>query len=260
MMDDRTKELATVIMAAGIGTRMKDPSRAKVMFELRGKPLLHYVLKLASEIESNRVVAIVGYQKHTVIDFVKNFWPSVEYVVQEPQLGTGHAVMQVEVPLRNFSGDILVLSGDVPLLSPDTVEGLMAEHRGRHAIATVLTTDLEDPTGYGRVIRDADGGVQKIVEHRDASAEERAIKEINSGIYVFDKSILFDGLKQINRNNDQGEYYLTDIFEFFWKNSLPVAAWKVHDPDEIRGINTVEQLGEAEELVMKYRRFVSTEG
>ncbi len=252
-------KLATVIMAAGMGTRMKDPSRAKVMFELRGRPLLHFVLQLASEIESSRTIAIVGYQKQTVIDYLSKFWPSVEYVVQEPQLGTGHAVMQVEESLRNFSGDILVLSGDVPLLSPGTVEGLMAEHRGRRAIATVLTTDLEDPTGYGRVVRNADGGVQKIVEHRDATAEERAVRVINSGIYVFDKVTLFDGLKQIGKNNDQGEYYLTDVFEYFWRNHLPVAAWKVNDPDEIRGINTVDQLGEADALLMKYRRFISAE-
>jgi len=261
MNDQRNKNsLATVIMAAGMGTRMNDPSRAKVMFDLRGKPLLHCVLQLASEIESSRVLAIVGYQKESVIEYLDGSWPAVEVVVQEPQLGTGHAVMQVDEPLRDFSGNVLVLSGDVPLLTPATIQQLIAEHSRRNAIATVLTCDFEDPTGYGRVIRNSAGGVQKVVEHRDATPDERAVREINSGIYIFDKTKLFEGISQITQNNVQGEYYLTDVFEFFWSRNLPVAAWKVKDSDEIRGINTVDQLREAERLITKYRKLVPEAG
>ncbi len=245
------KHLAVVIMAAGKGTRMKDPERAKVMFELDGKPMIHYVVDLAYDLDAERVLVIVGFQRETVKEYIERSHPDVETIVQERQLGTGHAVLQAERALEDFSGDVLVLSGDVPLLKKSTVETLMAAHKKTAAVATILTAELADPTGYGRIIRNTDGSVERIVEHRDASPAELSVKEINSGIYVFDRKKLFDGLNHINPHNVQNEYYLTDVFEYFWKHDWVVSALKAPHHDEIRGVNTVEQLEEALTVVTK---------
>ncbi len=243
------RPFATVIMAAGKGTRMKDPSRAKVMFEILGQPMLHFVLELAYALDSDKVVTIVGYQRELVEHFLRTEHPSAEVAVQAEQRGTGHAVMQTEKALSNFDGDVLILSGDVPLLTLGSMQEFLAHHRKTGAVASILTADFEDPTGYGRIIRNADRSVKKIVEHRDASPEELAIREINSGIYVFDRVKLFDALQHITPHNAQNEYYLTDVFEYFWKHDWKVSAEKASHPDEIRGINTVEQLAEAEAVL-----------
>jgi UDP-N-acetylglucosamine pyrophosphorylase len=168
----------------------------------------------------------------------------VECVVQEPQLGTGHAVMQAEAALEGFSGDVVVLSGDVPLLTGETMRALLAEHRATRASATVLTAMLDDPTGYGRIIRNSEGAVTAIVEQKDASDEQRAIREINSGIYVFECEPLFAGLRRITPNNAQKEYYLTDVFAYLWERKLPVRAVVAPDAREIQGVNTFAQLEE----------------
>lgn len=234
---------------------MKDPSKAKVMYEILGKPMIHYVVDVAYELRSDRVLVIAGYERQTVIDYLKRSHPQAECVVQAEQLGTGHAVMQVGPALSGFIGDVVVLSGDVPLLTAATIESLLTHHREtrlRLALATILTADLADATGYGRIIRNSDGSVKKIVEHKDATPEEREIREINSGIYVFDKSKLFDSLQHITPHNVQNEYYLTDVFEYFWRNHWRVSALKAVDADEIRGINTVDQLEEAR-LVLEQR-------
>lgn len=245
------KRLAVAIMAAGKGTRMNDPERAKVMFELDGKPMIHYVVDLAYDLDADRVLVIVGFQRKTVEEYIQRSHPDVEIVVQKKQLGTGHAVLQAERALEDFSGDVLVLSGDVPLLKKSTVEALMAAHRKTAAVATILTADLDDPTGYGRIIRNGDGSVERIVEHRDANPAELSVKEVNSGIYVFNREKLFDGLNHINPHNVQKEYYLTDVFEYFWKHDWVVSALKAPHHDEIRGVNTVEQLEEAHTVVTK---------
>jgi len=237
--------LAVVIMAAGKGTRMKDSSRAKVMYELDGKPMIHYVLHLAGELKASRVIPIVGYQKETVEHYVKMYFPSAQCVTQEQQLGTGHAVMQTESALADFFGSVLVLSGDVPLLRHKTIDQLVDYHRKKKVVATILTAELDDPAGYGRIIRNADHSVKKIVEHKDASPEELLVREINSGIYVYEKEKLFDGLKHISPHNVQNEFYLTDVFEYFWRHHWVVSALMAPHPDEIRGVNTVEQLSEA---------------
>lgn len=237
--------LAVVIMAAGKGTRMNNPGMAKVMYTVADRPMVEHVVDLAIELASTRTIVIVGYQKETVIEHLSSTGKPVTCVVQEPQLGTGHAVMQTEHVLRGFSGDILVLSGDVPLLSYETARSLMDEHRDTGAAATVLTTKLDDPTGYGRILRDETDHVVGIVEHRDATKEQRAIREINSGIYLFKKSALFDGLHHITPHNVQNEYYLTDVFRYFWMHGLPVRAVVADDPLELRGVNTPQQLEEA---------------
>jgi UDP-N-acetylglucosamine pyrophosphorylase len=241
-MKNSQNSIAAVIMAAGQGKRMNDPSRAKVMYEINGRPMIHYVADLALALGATRIVVIVGHQRQVVIDYLKKSHPEAACAVQDPQLGTGHAVMQAEGALSSFSGHVLVLSGDVPLLTKTTMQGLLSHHFETGAVATILTSNMSDPTGYGRIIRNPSGSVKRIVEHRDASEEERKVKEINSGIYVFEKESLFDGLKHITPNNSQREYYLTDVFDYFWQHQWTVSALVADDEREIHGINTVEQL------------------
>lgn len=236
----------TVIMAAGKGTRMKS-DLAKVLHPLNGRPMIHYVIRLARELGSNRIVAIIGHQKERVIETLKDV--QIEFAIQEPQLGTGHAVMQTEPLLKNYNGPVLVLSGDVPVLTFDTMKHLIEIHIEQNATATVLTTLMPDPTGYGRVIRNADGSVQKIVEHKDASDQEKKIREINSGIYMFQSGELFTALRKINSHNAQNEYYLPDVLKIFIDDGKKVSAYSTEDYHEISGINTVEQLKEAETIL-----------
>jgi UDP-N-acetylglucosamine pyrophosphorylase len=245
------RALAVVVMAAGKGTRMKDPEKAKVMYPIHGRPMIDYVVDLALRMESARTIVIVGWKKDTVITHLGKEAPGVQCVEQTPQLGTGHAVMQAESALHDFEGDVLVLSGDVPMLSHETVASLLAAHRSHHAAATVLTTVIENATGYGRILRDAKGHVVGIVEHKDASEEQRAIREINSGIYVFDKKRLFEGLQHITPENAQKEYYLTDVFKYFWRNALPVRAVTTENSGEVQGINTLQQLEEARGMMKR---------
>jgi UDP-N-acetylglucosamine pyrophosphorylase len=243
---------ATIIMAAGKGTRMKDPTKAKVMFEVNGKPMVQYVVEIAQGLGSERIITIVGFQRESVYTHLETVAPAVEFAVQDPQLGTGHAVMQAEPFLRRYEGDVIVLSGDVPILRKETIQKLIDYHRDNNAAGTILTAQLEDPTGYGRILRSKSGYVVGIMEHKDATDEQRTIKEINSGIYIFDTRYLFLALQHINPHNAQNEYYLTDVFGHFWKQKLVVAAMLTDDANEIRGVNTLEQLQEAE-LELKSR-------
>jgi UDP-N-acetylglucosamine pyrophosphorylase len=245
------RPLAAVIMAAGKGTRMKDSSKAKVMYEVLGKPMVHYVVDLAKTLEASRVIVIVGYQRDTVIQYLKYTHPNVEFAVQAEQLGTGHAIMQAEEALKDFTGEVVILSGDVPLLTSDSMRKLIDHHRSTAALATILTADFDDPTGYGRIIRSRDGSVKKIIEHKDATEEERHVKEINSGIYVFNGQKLFDGLKHITPQNIQNEYYLTDVFEHFWTQHWKVSALKTTRVEEIMGVNTVQQLEEVKNVLLE---------
>src|SRR5208283_942983 len=233
------KNFATVIMAAGKGTRMKNSEKAKVMFEVAGKPMIQHVVDLAVTLNSSRIIAVVGFYRESVTTYVHSTTPTVEFAVQEPQLGTGHAVMQTKNLLGDFRGDVLVLSGDVPLLREQTICELVSVHREKNAVATILTTDLEDPSGYGRVLRGEEDNVVGIVEHKDATDDQRMVREINSGIYIFDNAHLFDALGHITTHNVQHEYYLTDVFGYYWKHGMKVAAKKVADFDEVRGVNTV---------------------
>jgi UDP-N-acetylglucosamine diphosphorylase/glucosamine-1-phosphate N-acetyltransferase len=248
-LNEVERNFATVIMAAGKGTRMVNSEKAKVMFEVAGRPMVEHVVELAITLSSSRIIAVVGYHRESVMAHLSRFAPSVEFVVQEPQLGTGHAVMQTRQLLAAFRGDVLVLSGDVPLLRQATIRDLVQHHRRAGAVATILTADLEDQSGYGRILRDGDGHVVGIVEEKDATAEERKLKEINSGIYIFDSVRLFEALNHINTNNAQKEYYLTDVFAYYWEQKLKVAAKKSEDFNEIRGINTIAQLGDADRLL-----------
>jgi UDP-N-acetylglucosamine pyrophosphorylase len=237
--------LAVVILAAGKGTRMKNPDMAKVMYTVDDRPMIEHVVDLALRLRSERTIVVVGWQKDSVIAHLSATGKPVTCVEQSPQLGTGHAVMQAEKPLSGFAGDVLVLSGDVPLLTYETVTGLVAHHNAKGAAATVLTAILDDPTGYGRILRNADGEVTGIVEQKDATEEQRRIREINSGIYLFHCADLFEGLQHITPENAQKEYYLTDVFQYFWRRRLPVHAVVAKAPSEIQGINTLDQLEDA---------------
>ncbi|MBN1278944.1 MAG: NTP transferase domain-containing protein [Chlorobium sp.] len=239
--------LAIVIMAAGKGTRMKS-DLPKVLHPANGKPVVEYVLRTAESLSPVKTMLIVGHEAEKVIEATRNF--SVIPVMQRPQLGTGHAVMQAEPDLDGFSGDVLILSGDAPLVRKETLEKLIAVHSRQQAAATVLTAELDDPSGYGRIVRNPDNGeVLRIVEHKDASPRELLVQEINSGVYVFDAEVLFDALKAIRADNAQGEYYLTDVFGICFGRGKKVCACKTDDADEIRGINTPEQLHEAETIL-----------
>lgn len=237
----------TAIMAAGKGTRMES-DLPKVLHPVHGKPMLLHVIDRVRDLGSRRIISIIGHRRDLVADVLKP--TGTEWVVQEPQLGTGHAVAQVEPLIRNFSGDLLVLSGDVPMLRSDTIQKLLETHWLSGAGATVLTAIFTDPTGYGRIIRNTDGRLDRIVEHKDCTDAELAVNEINSGIYVFNAKLCFRALKMIDNNNKQGEYYLPDALRFIAEFGQSIALQIVPDPFEISGVNTQKQLSEINRIFL----------
>lgn len=237
---------STLIMAAGKGTRMKS-DLAKVLHKINGRPMVHYVIDRAREIGSQKIILIIGHQKERVIEECKEY--NIDYAIQEQQLGTGHAVMMAENFFTDYADDILILSGDVPLLTSQTLLRLIDAHKNSNAIASLLTAKLDDPAGYGRVIRNSDGLVERIVEHKDALEEELQINEINVGIYIFKSKPLFESLKLINNNNAQGEYYLPDVVKLYVDNKEVVVAQIANNFEETKGINDISQLKEAETIL-----------
>ena len=230
------------ILAAGKGSRMESPL-PKVLHELNGKSLINYVLETASELNPNSITLVVGFQKDRVKNHIKN--DDVRYVSQDEQLGTGHAVLQMENQLINETGHLLILYGDVPNIKSSTLSPIIDEHIKEDRNATVITATLDDPTGYGRIIRNQNGDLLKIVEEKDCTTDEKKIKEWNPGIYIFKIPQLFSELKRIKSNNAANEYYLTDVIELIKENS-PVQAKKINDPSEVIGINTTTQLNSLE--------------
>ncbi|MCE1165637.1 MAG: NTP transferase domain-containing protein [Bacteroidetes bacterium] len=247
-------KLSTVIMAAGKGKRMKNPNKSKVMFELCGKPMIEYVINLSLRIDSELIIPIVGHQKQSVIDFLSSRFNDnidrIKFAHQDEQLGTGHAIMQTKEILNGFDGDVLILSGDVPLLRYETVMKFIKYHTDNEFRASLLSAIFDDPFGYGRVIRDANGTFIDIVEEKDATDEQKKIKEINSGIYIVDNKILFEALTTLKTDNAQGEYYLTDIFKYFRNKKIKIGAVPVDNNVEITGVNTIDQLTELEKLIV----------
>lgn len=231
--------LSTIILAAGKGTRMQS-DQAKVLHLINGKPLLHYSLKLSRTIGSERIVVIVGHQA----ELVRRAFPAPDIVFaeQRPQLGTGHAVLQARDQFSDYMGMILILCGDVPCLKAATVQSLIDRHCAEQAAVTVMTTLLDDPGSYGRVITGPGGDVLKIVEARDASDQEKQVREINTGIYCADSRFLFEAVAEIKNDNSQREYYLTDIIEIACKMGRPVRSFIAADCLEVMGINTPEDL------------------
>jgi bifunctional UDP-N-acetylglucosamine pyrophosphorylase/glucosamine-1-phosphate N-acetyltransferase len=228
-----------VILAAGKGTRMKS-AMPKVLHRAAGLPLIEWVLRAGDTLAPRSVVVVVGHKAEAVRDAVGNRL-GLRFATQEPQLGTGHALLQAEPELAGAAGTLVLLSGDVPLLRPSTLAALVARHREAGAAATVLTAVLDRPEGYGRVVR-RDGRIAAIVEHKDASAAERAIGEINSGIYAFDLAPLFGALRQIGSSNVQGEYYLPDLVRIYRDRGLTVETVTLEDSREVLGVNSRGEL------------------
>ena len=242
----KENKFCALILAAGKGTRMKS-DLAKVLHVLEGKPLLHYCLQSAKSAGAEKVVVIVGHQADLVRqEFSQN---GCIFVDQKPQLGTGHAVLQAKEVLAGYSGKTFILCGDVPLLKESTIKSLIENHIATGAALTVLTTTPPDATGYGRIVRDKAGNIAKIVEQRDATAAEKQIGEINTGIYCADTALLFDVLGKVKNNNDQKEYYLTDIVEIACREGKVVKPHIAPDYIEVMGINTPDELSRAEKYL-----------
>lgn len=241
-------KLKAVILAAGKGTRMNS-ELPKVLHNCLEQPMIHYVIKAAKDAGALDVCVIVGYRAN---DVKKTIYDIVDYVEQEEQLGTGHAVKCAK-DFIGTEGDTIVLCGDTPLITGKTLNDLVEAHRKRANGVTVLSAIVDDAQGYGRIIRDSSGAFMKIVEQKDATEEELAVNEVNSGMYVFNSEALSASLDLLSNDNASGEYYLTDTIALIKKIGLRVSAMAVSGEtvDEIRGVNTQEQLLEAEEIMRK---------
>ncbi len=248
-------QTAAIVLAAGAGTRMKS-DKPKVAHEVLGKPLVGWVLDAAQEAGVDRIVAVVGHKREQVIPLVED---RADVVVQEEQRGTADAVLSCREALDGFAGSVLVLSGDCPLITASTMRALVEMRERNDAAVVVLTMTVDDPTGYGRIIRDADGAVARIVEQKDATPEEAAVNECNSGFYCFDAQALFEALVQVGSDNAQGEFYLTDVLEISRRAGRAVLALPASDATECLGINTREQLAAVEDLARRRLEGVSRE-
>ncbi len=247
--------LAVVIMAAGKGTRMKS-KLPKVMHDIAGKPLIEHVLETVRQVGIECPIVVLGHGKEIVRTRVED---RCQIVNQTEQLGTGHAIMQA-LPFLDVKDDVIVLSGDQPLLKAGTLHELIKLHRVEEATATVLTAKLTNPFGYGRIVKNA-GDLARIVEEKDATPEERKLQEINTGTYCFKVSELKEALSQITPKNAQGEYYLTDVFNIFIAKSAKVLTHCTLDSDEALGINSRSQLAEAEKIYcQRIRQYWMDEG
>ncbi len=243
-----TENIAAVILCAGKGKRMNNPNLAKVMATIGGKPLIEHVLRSLAPLEPSRTVLVVGHHRESVMEFVRSLqYSNTEFAIQAEQLGTGHAVAQCEDMLRDFDGGVLILAGDVPLLSSETLRRFIEKHRETRSDISVLSTFAPSPTGYGRIVRAADGAFERITEDKDADEETRKINEINTGIYLVSSGLLFKSLKSVKNNNAQNEYYLTDIIQIEKENNSAVSAFALAQFDEVQGVNSVEDLKRAED-------------
>lgn len=237
----------SVILAAGMGTRMKS-KMPKVLHKVCGKPLSKWVIDASKAAGADKVCAVVGHKAETVKEVLGDV---CEFALQAEQKGTGHAVMQAMDVIKNSKGEVVILNGDTPLITAETINKAIEYHKNNGNQATVITSILDDATGYGRIVRDNDGSVLKIVEQKDASEEEKKINEVNSGMYVFDAQSLVYALDKITPNNAQGEYYLTDTLEILLSAGKKIGGYAISDNDEIRGINDRVQLNEAEKIMQK---------
>jgi bifunctional UDP-N-acetylglucosamine pyrophosphorylase/glucosamine-1-phosphate N-acetyltransferase len=227
--------------------------RPKILHPLAGRSLIDHVLHTVGPLGASETVLVVGHGADEV-ERALAAWPGLRYCVQSPQLGTGHALLQTRPLLEGRSGLVLLLYADVPLLQTSTLSRLVERHRAARAAATVLTAELRDPYGYGRIVRDASGRAARIVEERDASADERRIREVNSGIYAFALGPLFDALGSLATDNVQGEYYLTDLVAAYRRRHLPVETLTLDDATELRGVNTRVDLADLTAVVRDRKR------
>ena len=230
----------TIILAAGKGKRMKS-DLAKVLHPVCGVPMLTHAVAAARAAGARKIVVVIGHQGERIRELFGR--DELIFVEQRDLLGTGHAVLQTREVFRDYTGTVVILCGDVPLILPETVRGLYDRHRSTGAVVTVLTTIPAEPAGYGRVVKAKDGSVLKIVEDRDATPEEKQIREINTGIYCVESPFLFDAVGSLGNTNAQREYYLTDIVEMACRNGFRVMSSLAPDPVEVMGINTSDGTG-----------------
>lgn len=239
-----------VVLAAGLGTRMKS-ALPKVLHPVAGLPLIEHVLRTADALSPSSITIVVGHAADTVRAALAGRG-GIRFVLQQPQLGTGHALLQAEPALAGAAGTVILLSGDVPLLRPATLDALIRHHLGTGAAATLLTAVVDHPDGYGRIVRH-DGQISAVVEHKDATPEQREIREINSGIYAFSLAPLFDALRRIGSANAQGEYYLPDLVTIYRARGLGVETLVLEDPREILGVNSRKELAVVADIVRTER-------
>lgn len=239
--------LMAIVLAAGEGKRMKS-QYSKVIHKIYGKPLIKWVAKTAENAGVKECVYVIGHKAEQVKECLGE---DALYALQEQQLGTGHAVMQAEEYLKGKDGHVVILYGDMPLVKSQTILDLIKLHTENSNSVTIVTADFDDPTGYGRIIRDTAGNVARVVEQKDATEEQKAVREINSGIYCFNINDLLDSLKELKNDNNQGEYYLTDTLEILIGKGLKAGVLKLRDSSELLGINDRLQLAEASEVLKK---------
>ncbi len=241
-------EINSIILCAGKGTRMKSES-PKVIQKILGYEMVNHVLNTLNLAGIKNNTLVVGYKKDEVIEVIDGF--KTNFVEQKQQLGTGHAIKACKPSFKNKKGLTIVVCGDTPLVRPETFKKLVKKHQRDKNAMTILSANVEDPTGYGRVVRNDVNSVDAIVEEKDANAIEKQIKEINSGIYCFDTKLLFKYIDKIKNKNKQKEYYLTDLVELFNKNNLRVSAYNIDDVNEIKGVNDLVALDEATKILQK---------
>ncbi|HTV48997.1 MAG TPA: NTP transferase domain-containing protein [Phycisphaerae bacterium] len=240
---------AAIILAAGKSTRMKS-KRVKVLHEICGRPMLAYVIDAVREAGVDRIVVVVGHDRQQILDTFAD-QSGITWVYQEEQKGTGHAVQVCAKALERFEGSVFVLAGDGPLIRGQTLKMLLEGHQKHHAALTLATSVLSDPKGYGRIVRDADGNLTGIVEEKDATPEQRRIKEINPSYYLFNSRDMFSALTQITNNNQKGEYYLTDAAGILKNAGRPVYAMAAIDPKDVLSINSRSDLALVNQIMQK---------
>lgn len=245
-----TIPFSAIILAAGKGTRMKS-SKAKVLHEVFYAPMVSHVVKSIYTIKPSKTIVVVGHQKKSVEKKLASF--NVAFAEQKVQLGTGHAVLAAEKSLNDFSGTVMILCGDTPLIRSNMLSDLLQSHVQNSATVTLVTTLLEDPTNYGRIISDANGNINAIVEHKDATEQELLVKEINAGIYCVDKEYLFSTLKNVGTDNSQGEVYLTDIVKMAVEDGHTVKTYVTKDSIDVLGVNSRLELSQAQ-AELQFRR------
>ncbi len=239
-----------VILAAGEGKRMRS-LLPKVLHRLGGQPLVEHVVQTCLRAGMDRTLVVVGHRRDMVITALRGY--PIEFVIQDPQLGTGHAMQMVAAHVGTFHATCVVMLGDAPFITKTTLAELVNQHRAEQNAATVLTAEVDDPTGYGRIVRGAGGQVEGIVEDGDATEAQRALREINSGIYCLEYHLMTQALTQLGAQNEQGEYYLTDVVGILRGDGHRVGAVKVSDAVEAMGINDFRQLAEGERIMVERR-------
>ena len=244
------KEICVIILAAGEGKRLGGETQ-KVVKKLLGKPMLLYLMDTVKKIPPEKIVVVVGHKKEEVFEQLKN--EDVIYAEQKEPKGTGDAVLVTEPIFKNYSGNILILYGDMPFITLETINALFNTQIKNDAVCTILTGIVEDPTGYGRIIRDENGEVKAIVEELNATEEEKKIKEINCGIYIFKSEFLFPALKKLKPDPIKGEYYLTDVIKILKDEGRKISTYTTKLIEETIGINTPEDLKKAEKFLTKRR-------